>query len=102
MRAAISFLFIAILLVVVPLASSAAVAAAGPGEQGAKGAITAAPEQPGTPPAQWLFECSPLCSYYYGICQEECTLRGGIKSFYCTPPPPGLCASFTCTCNKGL
>jgi hypothetical protein len=102
MRAAISFLFIAILLVVVPLASSASAAVAAAGASASTAGAPAAPEQPGTPPAQWLYECSPLCSYYYTICQEECTFRGGIKSFYCTPPPPGLCASFTCTCNKGL
>ncbi|HVR08837.1 MAG TPA: hypothetical protein VMW75_12385 [Thermoanaerobaculia bacterium] len=77
-----------------PAASTdAAVAPAAPG--------AAAP--PAAPlPAEWLYACVPQCSYYYGICQEECSGLGGIKYFTCTPPPPGLCAHFTCTCNKGL
>jgi hypothetical protein len=64
--------------------------------------VPAAPRLPATPSAEWLYACVPQCSYYYGICQEECSGRGGIKSFTCTPPPPGTCAHFTCTCNKGL
>jgi hypothetical protein len=64
--------------------------------------VPASPEQPGTPAPTPLFECSPTCPYYYTYCQEICTNRGGIKSFNCIPTYPPHCATFTCTCNKGL
>jgi hypothetical protein len=102
MKATFAVVFVATLLLI-PLASTAAVAG---GEAGAP--ATAAPAPVGVaatdaqPPAEWLFACVPQCSYYQGICQEECSGLGGIKSFSCTPPPPGICAHFTCVCNRGL
>jgi hypothetical protein len=129
MKATFAVLFVATLLLV-SMASAAAVAATAGSEQDAPATAAAAPAsvapagaaaapQPpaasanpasaqaaqdpwGTPAAEWLFACVPQCSYYQGICQEECSGLGGIKSFSCTPPPPGLCAHFTCVCNKGL
>jgi len=127
MKAALAVLFLATLLLVTLAAAPAATTAGGPlgapasaaatasaapagGEAsplpsaaGAQAAVApAAPAPPATLPAEWLYACVPQCSYYYGICQEECSGLGGIKSFYCTPPPPGICAHFTCVCNKGL
>jgi hypothetical protein len=63
----------------------------------------AAPEQPGTPPPTWQNACVPTCSYYYSFCVERCGTHG-IKSFTCTPIPPGEfgCAPNTCVCNFGL
>jgi hypothetical protein len=83
--------------------SSAGEASPAPGAATTQAALVPqAPAPPTTPPAQWLYACVPQCSYYYSYCQELCSGRGGIKFFTCTPPPPGLCAHFTCTCNKGL
>ncbi len=126
MKATFAVLFVATLLLI-PMASTAAVAGGAPGAPAtaapapasvAPAGAAASPQPPaasadpagapatlgqwGTPAAEWLFACVPQCSYYQGICQEECSGLGGIKSFSCTPPPPGICAHFTCVCNKGL
>jgi hypothetical protein len=56
----------------------------------------------GIPRMEPLVECVPTCPYYYTYCTELCSGLGGVKSFICTPAPPGECAMWTCTCNKSL
>jgi hypothetical protein len=56
----------------------------------------------GMPALEPRIACMPTCPYYSSYCQELCTNLGGVKSFSCTPAPPGFCASWSCTCNRTL